>query len=638
MNAILTYIAGVVVCSGLFTGFYRVALHQHASFRTARFFLFFSLVAAAVIPALDIPVWKTAPIEVALTNIPVTAYEVAVDSPSVAAAPDYWQYAAWGAYGLGIAAMITAMGVQMAWIWRIRRRSEIFHAGKYEVALFREDHPSFSFLSTVYMEHGTPPDEMRQIMLHETSHIRHRHSAEKIVMEILKAFMWFNPFAWLASHLLSEVHEFEADRDVLRGGFTVQEYLPVIFKQVFGYTPEISAGLANSLTKKRFKMMTKNLKRGKYSWLRTAGVLPIAAGTLMLFGFTKQAPQIITTEAENAIVPAQEPQKTQVTVMQKTIRTQEDAPESQTTKITVLGADSNADKAADNGMGWIEIHKDGSKTTVKTSGNIKNPDGLFIWDNEQKREMTMQELSAIPADQIKGISVLKGGNYPDEIVQAIGGREVKGVIVIGPFDGATIFTDKLATTDISRMTVMSESDSTASPKSSIREITVIKKSDGTDKAAATGRVTNSFKVNGEWTAGEKPIILIKEKGGYREVHDVDLNRIDPNTIESVSVFKGSGDPFPAEIAKIIGDSKVDGVVVIQSKKNTNNQSFINSGNPFIWLKNEKVEVSQEAFANMDPASIESVSILKDKSAYPKNIRKAMGDREFDGILIVETKQ
>lgn len=595
MNAVLAYIAGLVVCSGLFIGFYRIALHQHASFRAARFFLFFALAAAAVIPALDIPVWKSAPIVITPMNVPVTAYETAAALPAaaVADAPDYWQYALWGVYGLGIAALVAAMGMQAVWIWRIRRRSEIFPVGEYEVAFFEDERPSFSFLSTVYVGRETPPDEMQQIILHETSHIRHRHSAEKIVMEILKAIMWFNPFAWLASRLLSEVHEFEADRDVLEGGFTVEEYLPVIFKQVFGYTPEISAGLANSLTKKRFKMMTKNFKRGKYSWLRTAGVLPIAAGMLMLFGFTKQAPQVIMAEA----AAMDEPPKTEVTVTSETCT---DGENCETTKIVIRKMVVDGEDVDKKGGMTVTVAKNGepddsiiidSNTVTYTASNRMQTDGngpvvvgtaavrnkvvayghsdagtiidglpadIFIWDNAQKREITKEELSARPVDQIKHVAVLKDGHYSDEIAQAIGDRKVEAVLVIGEIEGMTSATIG----KISQIRIDNTAPATTGKVSQVR----IVKADNTQNNVIVSSepiTTNSFPVNGEWTVGGKPIIIVKDNDVYSELPDNNLDNVNPNTIKAISVFKDGSEPHPAEVAKIIGDRKVNGVIVIE---------------------------------------------------------------------------
>lgn len=92
-------------------------------------------------------------------------------------------------------------------------------------------------------------------------------------METMKAALWWNPFVWIAARRLTEAEEFEADSDVLTSGYDRAEYMQTIFKQLFGYSPEIANGLRNSLTKKRFKMMTTQTK-GRHSLLRLAGTLP----------------------------------------------------------------------------------------------------------------------------------------------------------------------------------------------------------------------------------------------------------------------------------------------------------------------------------------------------------------------------
>ena len=303
MKEIITYILGIVVCSALFVAFYRTVMHRRTSFRVARIFLLSSLVASIAIPAFDIPVWKSAPIEIPampLEPLPMEVPFVALPAPPI----DWFAVALWTLYGVGLAVLAGMMMWQAFKIGRLRRHAEIHNVNGCEIAVSEEITSPFSFLATVFVERGTSPDEIKRIVLHESSHIRHRHSAEKITMEVLKTLLWFNPFAWWASSLLGEVHEFEADRDVLDGGFTVEEYLPLIFRQIFGYIPEISTGLGDSLTKKRFEMMKTIMKHKKYSWLRAAGVLPIAAGMLALFGFTHRAPEIILTEAPAAVETA----------------------------------------------------------------------------------------------------------------------------------------------------------------------------------------------------------------------------------------------------------------------------------------------------------------------------------------------
>ncbi len=316
MKEDLLYVLGVAVSSGLLVTFYRTALHGRVSFAFARVFLLGSLAISAVVPALEIPVWRSAPIEipyniassqpVAAALSPAVAF-VAPDSADVASASVGWlRVFVLVLYVVGVLALVVLGGRQIVKIFRIRRwakiRNEVHHVDGYTIVLSNDVTAPFSFLSTIYVARDTPAEELNQLVMHEGSHIRHRHSVEKIAMEALKVLFWFSPATWWAARLLSEVHEFQADSDTMEAGCPVEEYLHTIFRQVFGVAPEIATGLGNSLTKKRFEMMKTNLKHSKSSWLRAAGVLPIAAGMLALFGFTHRAPEVVVTGAPEIMV------------------------------------------------------------------------------------------------------------------------------------------------------------------------------------------------------------------------------------------------------------------------------------------------------------------------------------------------
>ena len=119
----------------------------------------------------------------------------------------------------------------------------------------------------------------------------------------MKAALWWNPFVWLAARRLTEAEEFEADSDVLAEGYDIEHYMKTIFRQLFGYSPEIANGLRDSLTKKRFKMMTTKTS-GRHSLLRLAGTLPAVIGLLCAFSLTTRAAEVRIAETEKA--PADE--------------------------------------------------------------------------------------------------------------------------------------------------------------------------------------------------------------------------------------------------------------------------------------------------------------------------------------------
>ena len=191
-----------------------------------------------------------------------------------------------GGYLTAVFLSLGFLAVRMVGIRRLRRRSHLTDCGAYTLAEHPQIATPFSFLRTVFSGRRIrrPPAHDRSLC-HEASHVRHRHSAERIAVELVRSLFWFNPFVWIAGRWLREVHEWEADRDVLDAGYDLTEYRTVIFHQLFGYNPDIACGLNHSLTKKRFAMMTQFKKR-RFAVLRLGAALPVVALMLLLCSFT----------------------------------------------------------------------------------------------------------------------------------------------------------------------------------------------------------------------------------------------------------------------------------------------------------------------------------------------------------------
>lgn len=152
-------------------------------------------------------------------------------------------------YLLTVAVSLAILAVRILGIRRLRRRSRITDCGAYAVAENPRVGTPFSFLRTVFLGEGYEGRRREIVVCHEASHVRHRHSAERIALELVRSLFWFNPFVWIAGRWLSEVQEWEADRDVLDAGYGLTEYRTIIFRQLFGYNPDIACGLNHSLTK-----------------------------------------------------------------------------------------------------------------------------------------------------------------------------------------------------------------------------------------------------------------------------------------------------------------------------------------------------------------------------------------------------
>ena len=333
MKSPLLYLLEVLFCSGLLLGLYRLLLVRRIPYRACRRYLVAAMVAAAVIPALNIPLYPAdtvfyplplieAPAEAVLpardaatagsaadADVGTLAAEAsAVPGPASADRAAAWRGGVAALYGAVALLSLGLLGVRMLRIRRLRRRAHLTPGDGYTLA----EHPAiaspFSFLRTVFMSPACTGLRREMILCHERSHVRHAHTAERIVLEVVRCLYWINPFVWTAGRWLEEVQEWEADADVLKAGYDLTAYRIVIFRQLSGYNPDMTCGLNHSFTKNRFLMMTR-FEMHRHALWRLGAAIPVVAGMMMLCSFTvrtAEPPVAGPAEAPTAGAPVAE--------------------------------------------------------------------------------------------------------------------------------------------------------------------------------------------------------------------------------------------------------------------------------------------------------------------------------------------
>ncbi len=309
---------------------YRTLLEGRIQHRTARAYLVLSMLLAVILPALDIPVYKadfpfsTAKLAAVGTAVEIKAptksmlrpeppFHHGTDHPEIpgpesaiienGTATGIYETLGYAATGIYILILIVNLGLMMNRILQItalRRKSTIYKHEQYSLAINGCVADPFSFMKTIYMNRETMEGGCREIMEHELSHVRHHHTAERLMMEFLRCVFWFNPFIWMAGQSLIEVQEWEADADVLDEGYDLNEYRTIIFSRLIGCNPDMTSGLHDKTTKKRLIMMTQN-KRDKFSFIRLLAAAPLAAGMFLAFSCTTGRAETPQTE----MIPAE---------------------------------------------------------------------------------------------------------------------------------------------------------------------------------------------------------------------------------------------------------------------------------------------------------------------------------------------
>ena len=141
----------------------------------------------------------------------------------------------------------------------------------------------FSWMKYIVISRKDLEENGREILIHETAHICHRHSIDLLLADICIFFQWFNPGTWLLKQELQNIHEYEADETVINEGVNAKEYQLLLIKKAVGTRLYSMANSFNhSKLKKRITMMLKE-KSNPWARLKYLYVLPLAAIAVTAF-------------------------------------------------------------------------------------------------------------------------------------------------------------------------------------------------------------------------------------------------------------------------------------------------------------------------------------------------------------------
>ena len=164
---------------------------------------------------------------------------------------------------------------------------------------------SYIFLNKRQYEDRTIPKE---VLLHEETHAKQKHSLDVLLIELAQVVLWFNPLIYLLKNSIKLNHEFLADQAVVHSSEDHTQYQNTLLSYLSHDSFETyqSTGIANAINyssiKKRFTIM--KTKTSKTSFiLRSLLVLPLTV--LLLSGFT-QTRQIEIDQTSDQIMVQEE--------------------------------------------------------------------------------------------------------------------------------------------------------------------------------------------------------------------------------------------------------------------------------------------------------------------------------------------
>ena len=161
----------------------------------------------------------------------------------------------------------------------------------------------FSWMNHIVISEKDYEENAENILLHEQAHIACKHSWDVVWLSLVEVLQWFNPFVWMLSKEMQDLHEYEADLCVLRKGINARDYQLLIIKKAVGSGSYTFANSFNhSSLKKRITMMIKEKSnpwaRAKYLYLLPVAAICMIACTQSPKSADKAEPEVKFTQVE----------------------------------------------------------------------------------------------------------------------------------------------------------------------------------------------------------------------------------------------------------------------------------------------------------------------------------------------------
>ncbi|MDB5253062.1 MAG: hypothetical protein JWP27_2231 [Flaviaesturariibacter sp.] len=286
MITVSVFLLKMLLSSAVLGGYYIIALRNKAFHQWNRFYLLFAVILSLSVPFLSfsLPVVPaTAPVTArVLQTVYAGGEAVAELAPAQVSrrSANPWLLL-YGAVSLCMLAGFSLTLLRLAALIR-RHRAKAVDGVRFIVADAKGT--PFSFGRYLFWNPAIDVESSdgRRILRHELVHIREWHSLDKLFMQLVLVFFWFNPVFWLVRHELRLVHEFIADRKAVKDGGAAALASMILQAAYPGSFNGLTNPFFHQSIKRRIRMLT-TFKSTRATYIGRLLALPLAALLVMAF-------------------------------------------------------------------------------------------------------------------------------------------------------------------------------------------------------------------------------------------------------------------------------------------------------------------------------------------------------------------
>lgn len=539
MLTIAYYFLQVILCSAIMMGYYWLVLRNKRFHQYNRFYLLAVALLAWIVPLIKIR-WGHANTDPGMVRfLSVVADNNTYIEEKISHKGFAWSndVLASGLYILVSAALLFAMVYALIRIYRLLRTHSCKTVGEVYLIITQAKGTPFSFFRYIFWneEIDIRSESGKQILQHELTHVQQKHSVDKVLIQFMLVFGWFNPFFWLLKKEMEMIHEFIADKKAVKSGDTASLAQMLLTAAYPSQNFSLTHPFFFSPIKRRLHMLTNNTNP-RFSYVRRLVVLPLLALVVVLFAFrNKEKNKRITLSLATVmeqVANATAPSFQKENKISDSIQTAEaKKPDARDTMIIIADSVKVTGK---NKMMVVLDNKDGKGTAniqiIPSKGITSTANDAIVLVDGKKIDNDLLDL--IDPSRIAAVNVLKG----EKAIDQYGEDARNGVILI-----------------------------------TTKKREVNKEEEGEKKSGIVIQNLNLENV-GKPKVYPDTLIWLSDNKKKQIPADVlvivdgvkgaDLNSIHPDEIASINVLK-------SESAKAIyGDAGKNGVIVVTTKKNT----------------------------------------------------------------------
>ena len=288
LQTLAVYLLKTIIISALLLLYYWLALRNKKLHYYNRFYLLASVLLSITLPFINLPLFTVSSNSdraIKVFDVIYAGGEESAIATSSGAAINWQQVLLMITFAV-TGVLLLMLAARIVTIYKTKQKYPVTNMQEFDFVNTDLRQAPFSFLKNVFWRNDISLEENtgRLILQHELTHIKEKHTLDRIFLQIVAAVLWANPLYRLYQKELYLVHEFIADDKSVTDSDAAAfaEMLLHAHYGKFNFDP--AQPFFYSPIKRRLLMLTTSKEPG-FSYLRRIMVLPLLACTVLLFAF-----------------------------------------------------------------------------------------------------------------------------------------------------------------------------------------------------------------------------------------------------------------------------------------------------------------------------------------------------------------